>query len=145
MSTSRPHKERLARHTRSIEANLVRHRDAGAPDVAIQRGHALPRNFYSSYQLCFTSAISVNQASKIGEGVHHVYHIAVHLNLLGGQMVHCCLDSGLSPIDLKTKRTHLLLHNMQRADKNFEHLYEQCNVVSVIQVREDLLAKGCLG
>ena len=76
---------------------------------------------------------------------HHVYHIAVHLNLLGGQMVHCCLDSGLTPIDLKTKRTHLLLHNMQRADKNFEHLYEQCNVVSVIQVREDLLAKGCLG
>src|SRR6218665_517067 len=57
-----------------VEANLGRHRDAGAPDVAIQRGHAIPHNCYPSYQLCFTSSISVNQASKIGERVHHVCH-----------------------------------------------------------------------
>src|SRR6218665_287306 len=112
-----------------VEANLGRYRDAGEPDVAIQRGHAIPRNCYPSYQLCFAPSISVNQASKIAERVHHVYHIAVHLDLLGGQGVHCCLDFGLTPIDLKTKRTRLLLHNMQREDKYFEHLGEQCNII----------------
>src|SRR6218665_2516 len=35
-----------------VAANLGRHRDAGTPDVAIQRGHAIPRNCYPSYQLC---------------------------------------------------------------------------------------------
>src|SRR6218665_2141622 len=65
-----------------VEANLGRHRDAGAPDVAIQRGHAIPRNCYPSYQLCFAPSISVNQASKIGERVHHVHHISVHLEML---------------------------------------------------------------
>src|SRR6218665_3989080 len=97
-----------------VEANLGRHRDAGAPDIAIQRGHAIPRNCYPSHQLRLATSISVNQASKIGERAHHVYHIAVHLDLLGGQGVHCCLDFGLTPIDLKTKRTRLLLHNMFR-------------------------------
>src|SRR6218665_1065622 len=64
---------------------------------------------------------STMQASKIGERVHHVYHIAVHLELLGEQGVHCCLDFGLTPIiDLKTKRTRLLLHNMQRQDNKIE-------------------------
>src|SRR6218665_1771826 len=28
-----------------VEANLGRHRDAGTPDVAIQRGHAIPRDW----------------------------------------------------------------------------------------------------
>src|SRR6218665_2145641 len=126
-----------------VEANLGRHRDAGAPDIVIQRGHAIPRNCYPSHQLCLAPSISVNQASKIGERAHHVYHIAVHLDLLGGQGVHCCLDFGLTPIDLKTKRTRLLLHNMQRQDEHLEHLGEQCNIISVVQVREDLPAKCC--
>src|SRR6218665_2986110 len=111
---------------------------------AIQRGHAIPRNCYPSYQLCFAPSISVNQASKIGERVHHVYHITVHLDLLGGQGVHSCFGFwSYTPIDLKNKRTRLLLHNMQREDKYFEHLGVQCNIISVVQVLEDLPAKGC--
>src|SRR6218665_94231 len=65
-----------------VEANLDRHRDAGAPDVAIQRGHAILRDCYSSYQ---TVLRSTRLPRYVGEGVHHVYHIAVHLDLLGGQ------------------------------------------------------------
>src|SRR6218665_265352 len=38
-----------------VEANLGRHRDAGAPDIAIQRGLAIPRNCYSSYHLVVPS------------------------------------------------------------------------------------------
>src|SRR6218665_2684786 len=55
-----------------VEANLGRQRDVGASDVAIQRGQAIPYDCYSSYQLCFSPSISVNQASKIGERVNHV-------------------------------------------------------------------------
>src|SRR6218665_2087342 len=114
-----------------VKANLGEHRDSLERQMlrSTDRGHAIPLNCYPSYQLCFAPSISVNQASKIGERVRHVYHIAVHLDLLGGQGVHCCLDFGLTPIDLKTKRTRLLLHNMQREDKYFEHLGEQCNII----------------
>src|SRR6218665_694068 len=42
-----------------VETNLGGHRYAGAPDIAIQRGHAIPRNCYPSHQLCLAPSISV--------------------------------------------------------------------------------------
>src|SRR6218665_3272624 len=74
-----------------VEANLGGHRDALERQMlrSSDRGPTISCNCHPSYQLCFAPSISVNQASKIGEtGVHHVYHIAVHLDLLGGQGVH---------------------------------------------------------
>jgi len=44
-----------------VKAKLGGHVFTGAPDIAIQLCHAVPRDCYPSDQLCFTTTITVNQ------------------------------------------------------------------------------------
>jgi len=75
-----------------VKAKIGGHRYTGAPDIAIQLCHTVPRDCYLSDQLFFTPAITVNHATRVGKWLKDVYGIVSHLNMLRNWRDDCCVD-----------------------------------------------------
>jgi len=117
-----------------IKAELGRHGYTGAPDVAIQLCHAIPRDH---------NCHCINQTTEVGNWLNDVYSIASHLNMLRNWRVDCCPDFCLASIDCQAKRTGFFLHNLQRQDKNLEHLSKQSYIICMVQNVDRITANTC--